>query len=91
MQKKKLLLLSAIVLLMGTNSYSKTFDVGEHMVSEDITVTSGNGHQLNAGKEGTLTKVTNTGKITVNGGTGINLYYDSSSTGWRKGNTHFSK
>lgn len=89
MQKKKLLLLSAIVLLMGTNSYSKTFDVGEHMVSEDITVTSGNGHQLNAGKEGTLTKVTNTGKITVNGGTGINLYYDSSSTGWRKGNTHF--
>ena len=88
MQKKKLLL-SAIVLLMGTNSYSKTFDVGEHMVSEDITVTSGNGHQLNAGKEGTLTKVTNTGKITVNGGTGINLYYDSSSTGWRKGNTHF--
>ena len=89
MQKKKLLLLSAIVLLIGTNSYSKTFDVGEHMVSEDITVTSGNGHQLNAGKEGTLTKVTNTGKITVNGGTGINLYYDSSSTGWRKGNTHF--
>lgn len=88
MQKKKLLLLSAIVLL-GTNSYGQTFDVGEHTVSENITVTSGNGHQLNANKEGTLTKVTNTGKITVNGGTGINLYYDNSPTGWRKGNTHF--
>lgn len=89
MQKKKLLLLSAIVLLMGTNSYGQTFEPGEHTVSEDITVTSGNGHQLNAGKEEQLTKVINTGKITVEGGTGINLFYDTKPEGWRKGNTHF--
>lgn len=88
MQKKKLLLLSAIVLL-GTNSYGQTFEPGEHTVSEDITVTSGNGHQLNAGKEEQLTKVINTGKITVEGGTGINLFYDTKPEGWRKGNTHF--
>lgn len=89
MQKKKLLLLSAIILLMGTNSYGQTFEPGEHTVSEDITVTSGNGHQLNAGKEEQLTKVINTGKITVEGGTGINLFYDTKPEGWRKGNTHF--
>lgn len=86
MQKKKLLLLSAIVLLMGTNSYGQTFEPGEYTVSEDITVTSGNGHQLNAGEDETdITKVTNTGKITVNGGLGVNLYYGAK----RIGKNHF--
>ena len=73
MQKKKLLLLSAIVLL-GTNSYGQSFDSGEYVVSENITVTSGNGHQLNAGKNETdITKVINTGDINVDGGTGVRL------------------
>lgn len=93
MQKKKLLLLSAIVLLMGTNSYGQTFEPiagsnEEQIVSENITVTSGSGHQLNPGKADQVTTVRNTGKIIVNGGVGVNLYYDSNSN-WRKGKTHF--
>ena len=91
MQKKKLLLLSAIVLLMGTNSYGQTFEPiagsnEEQIVSENITVTSGSGHQLNPGKADQVTTVRNTGKIIVNGGVGVNLYYDSNSN-WRKGKT----
>lgn len=93
MQKKKLLLLSAIVLLMGTNSYGQTFEPiagsnEEQIVSENIIVTSGSGHQLNPGKADQVTTVRNTGKIIVNGGVGVNLYYDSNSN-WRKGKTHF--
>lgn len=93
MQKKKLLLLSAIILLMGTNSYGQTFEPiagsnEEQIVSENITVTSGSGHQLNPGKADQVTTVRNTGKIIVNGGVGVNLYYDSNSN-WRKGKTHF--
>lgn len=86
MAKKKLLFLSAVILLMGTEGYGETFNVGESSVSEDIVVTSGSGHQLNAGNnDNDITKVINTGKITVNNGMGINLYSPSN----KKGKNYF--
>ena len=86
MAKKKLLFLSAVILLMGTEGYGETFNVGEFSVSEDIVVTSGSGYQLNAGNnDNDITKVINTGKITVNNGMGINLYSPSN----KKGKNYF--
>uniref|UniRef100_UPI0025C15276 hypothetical protein n=1 Tax=Fusobacterium sp. TaxID=68766 RepID=UPI0025C15276 len=41
MAKKKLLFLSAVILLMGTEGYGETFNVGEFSVSKDIVVTDG--------------------------------------------------
>lgn len=81
--KKRLFLLAMMAVIMSTVGYSDTFKANqeEQYTKEDITVSSGNGHQLNAGKENEETKVTNEFKITVENGTGVNLYNSGSNKG----------
>lgn len=89
MQKKKLLLLSAIVLLMGTNSYGadivpiekETKTIGEG--TEIIVENGDNYYRLNGGynEKDPETKLINKGKITVKDGTGVYLYGASNRNG----------
>lgn len=83
MQKKKLLLLSAIVLLMGTDSYGAkdvvTINKETKTIEEGIEIKVENGdnyYRLNAGfnENDPETKLINKGKITVEDGTGIWVY-----------------
>ena len=76
MQKKKLLLLSAIVLLMGTNSYGKdivTITKETKTIEEGTEIIVKNGdnyYRLNAGfnEKDPETKLINKGKIIVENG-----------------------
>lgn len=82
MQKKKLLLLSAIVLLMGTNSYGKdivTITKETKTIEEGTEIIVKNGdnyYRLNAGfnEKDPETKLINKGKIIVENGTGVWVY-----------------
>ncbi len=82
MIKNKFFAISSMILLITTENCAQIFNYGEHVVSDNITVSTGSGHQLNAGfHEGQITKVTNTGTIAVNNGLGINLYSASNRKG----------